>query len=467
MVWLATQCWLPLLLLALVHGEQVSTATAVCNTEWCEESVLLQLPASDHDKVSLSVANAAPAKATGQNASNATASNATSVQHSSKVSRSAGDMLLPFLGASALTAGVIVFLYWSKGARVILQVLVYVACLSTIRFSVKLVQDTNHFRFPLFLTMTHFLTSALIAFFCAQVWQDSMHWPTLQEWTTRFVPIACAHATSVAVSNMALMHANASFVEVVTATTPVVAVGVVLLFGQAFDRRLLLPVSVIVVGCIVSSKGDVAFSSLGFVLAFSGNIFRAIKATIQQMMLSKSPDGKAAFTPLEVLAWTCLPCSLIMCVWSLIAEGMAPAKMLATPTTSLIGTMAVSGLIACSLNLAVLFVIKELGAVGTQLIGQAKTLLVVLGSMALFGEKVTAFEGIGFILVMGGVWGYNYMEAKPDKAVASAPPKGETGAAPDGEKSGPGIPSDTMVANNNENNDIHYEGYEARQRAAA
>merc|ERR1719375_2859946 len=65
---------------------------------------------------------------------------------------------------------------------------------------------------------------------------------------------------------------------------------------------------------------------------------------------------------------------------------------------------------ACILNLAVLFAIKDLGAVGTQLVAQAKAILTILGGMAIFGEQVTPWEGVGAVLVLAGVYFFNRME---------------------------------------------------------
>uniref|UniRef100_A0A7S3X840 Sugar phosphate transporter domain-containing protein n=1 Tax=Strombidinopsis acuminata TaxID=141414 RepID=A0A7S3X840_9SPIT len=333
-------------------------------------------------------------------------------------------MLAAFFATAALTTTLIIFLYWSKGVRVICMVLSYLAALASIRLCVNAVV-TQNFAFPLFLTMSHFVGSAAVAFICAHIWQAERNWPTGQQWVTFFLPVAAAHATSVSVSNIAIVHATISFVEVVSATTPLVTFGTVFLFGQPLRTVLLYPLAVIVMGTIIASEGQVAFSLLGFVLVFSGNILRSVKATMQQILLVKGPDGKAAFTPLEVTACTSLPCAVLMGVWSLLTEGLAPVRALAQANASLAGAFVLSIVVACFLNISVLFTIKELGAVGTQLVGQAKTLLVVLGSMAIFGDQVTPVEAGGFGLVMFGVWSYNYLDTGFKRAAAEKNEKGD------------------------------------------
>lgn len=76
------------------------------------------------------------------------------------------------------------------------------------------------------------------------------------------------------------------------------------------------------------------------------------------------------------------------------------------------GALSLSCVNACILNTATLFVIKDLGAVGTQLVAQTKSLLVVLGGMCVLNEQVPRLEFIGFILVMVGVYTYNDLETR-------------------------------------------------------
>mmetsp|Transcript_47412 Transcript_47412/g.122501 ORF Transcript_47412/g.122501 Transcript_47412/m.122501 type:complete len:486 (-) Transcript_47412:204-1661(-) len=454
---MATRWWLPLLLFAAAQGESLQSPEGICIAELCsegragleEESALLQMPAEKKEASRITATTAAKAgsawagthhhvvahkKVVGEAASpngsfaasnvtmmktmaeapvKAAGQNTSAVASVREVHHSGMGMIVAFGGASLATAGVILFLFWGRGFTAITQVFAYVLCLSAIKFTVKLVQDVNGFRFPIFLTMTHFAFGAFGALAIGHVWQESMRWPTKKEWTTRFLPISAAQATSVAMNNTALLYANASFCEIVADTTPLVTVAIILLFGQPFNMRLLAPLAVILFGTLVSSAGEVSFSVLGLSLAVGSNIFRGVRVTIQHMVLVKAPVGaeERAFTPVEVLVYTCIPSAIIMFFWSLCQEGLKPARALSSPGAPLVFALLLSIANASCLNLAVLTVIKEFGAVGSQLIAQAKTILVVLGSMALFGEKVTVMEGVGFVLVMTGVRYYNWLEA--------------------------------------------------------
>merc|ERR1719272_398671 len=92
--------------------------------------------------------------------------------------------------AISLIISMVVFLYWRKGPFVIVKVLIYLFALSTMKGAVKEVQDGNSFKFPLFLTATHFVSGAIVAF--AVLFRDSMSTgveiskPSLQHIATRF-----------------------------------------------------------------------------------------------------------------------------------------------------------------------------------------------------------------------------------------------------------------------------------------
>merc|ERR1719410_1635657 len=65
---------------------------------------------------------------------------------------------------------------------------------------------------------------------------------------------------------------------------------------------------------------------------------------------------------------------------------------------------------ATILNMAQLWVTKDLGAVGSQIVVQSKTMLTILGAMAFFGEPVTWLEAFGFTTVLVGVFLFSHAE---------------------------------------------------------
>merc|ERR1719210_2459346 len=127
-------------------------------------------------------------------------------------------------------------------------------------------------------------------------------------------------------------------------------------------------------------------------------------------------ETKDKFDPCALLFWICLPSMVVMFLASLATEGLEPYTRLATMEASklhgLFLAVGASCVNATILNLAQLFVTKDLGAVGSELAAQAKTVLVVLGSMVLFADPVTLLQVVGFVQVMSGVFIFSRMDQK-------------------------------------------------------
>jgi len=318
--------------------------------------------------------------------------------------------------AVSLTTAIVVFLYWRKGTFLVLKVMIYLIALATMKAAVKEVNLYN-FKFPLFLTGTHFVICTMVAF--ALLLHNSistgkeMAKPCLQDFGTRFGPIAVAFAVSVSMNNMALVYSTTSFVEIVGATGPIVTVLMTSVMGKPVDMRLLAPCFLVFVGCALTSTGEANFSWLGLLLSAGSNFPRAVKAVLQQLLLQQDATG-TTYSPVEVLAWTCLPSSMVMLVWSFLQEGTMPYHQLYAEgfTSMLMVAVLLSCANACILNTACLFVVKDLGAVGAGIVAQIKSMLVVLGGVCFLQEQVSRSKFVGFLLVMVGVYIYNDLDSR-------------------------------------------------------
>jgi drug/metabolite transporter (DMT)-like permease len=328
--------------------------------------------------------------------------------------------MVAYLATACLIAGVIVMLYWSKGAMVIFRTIIYLLANSTMKISVKLVFVDYNFNYPKFVTAVHFLASATVAFVLLfqrgraasdqgsqKLSAKKLAVPTAQEFWLMIVPIALAFALSVGTNNMALVFCSASFTEIIAAASPLVTILLVVLMGMPFDTRLIWPTIVVVLGCVLSVSGELHFSGVGFALVIVAVIGRSLKTTLQQKMMTEESRDK--FDPVALLAWMCIPSALVMVCYSLCVEGSAPFLMLTTGSNrrGLILAILLSCVNACILNLSNLFCVKDLGAVGVHLVAQTKSVLTILGAVALFNEVVTPLQILGFAAVLSGVYWFS------------------------------------------------------------
>merc|ERR1719440_382367 len=325
--------------------------------------------------------------------------------------------LRAIVGATTVVCLIVVGLYWRKGAWTVIMILTYLLALTTMKGAVKMVEKNNTFSYPLFLTGTHFVCGALVSF--AMILRNTaasgekMTAPSMNIFTSRFGPIAFFFAVSVAMGNFALVYSTTAFCEIVGATGPLWCLGLSFLMRQPIDLKLLAPCSLVCIGCALTSNGDPKFSWIGFFFCVGANIPRSMKGIFQQMLLQGGSDA-TVYSPLDILAWTCVPSSAIMLTWSLLQEGTTPYMQWYSEgaASSLTLAILISCVNACILNLAVLFVVKELGAVGQQIVAQSKSILVVLGGVCFLHEQFSRMECIGFVLVLTGVYLYNDLDTR-------------------------------------------------------
>merc|ERR1719218_469305 len=112
------------------------------------------------------------------------------------------------------------------------------------------------------------------------------------------------------------------------------------------------------------------------------------------------------------MAWTCMTAFVVVISYSAVTEGRAPfGKMREiTDLSGFFVALLGSCVIACTLNISALFVIKQLGAVGMQMVSQMKAILVVIGGIPLLGESFTPLQWGGFVIVLGGVYWYSHIQ---------------------------------------------------------
>lgn len=347
--------------------------------------------------------------------------------------------------ACAFTAMILVasFVYAYRGVVVVARIVGYISSLATMTISIRFLYTKHAFTFPTFVTCIHLACSAML---CCAIMAYRYYSqgrvaavPRLSQFLCMILPIAMSFVLSIGASNVALLHSNAAFVEMVSSSTPVFVVLGAVLWGRGFHARLLPPVLVVCLGLALCAAGELRFSVAGFMLAFLASILRASKATLQAALLdpaAKDDQDYVVLDPVELLAWMSLPSIAIMAVWSCITEGSKPLERLreADGRLPLVVALGLSCTIACSLNLLGLVVLQDLGPVGAQIAGQLKAVLTVLGGMALLKEIVGPLQPLGFAAVLAGVLWYGRQDAalqaergKP----AGEPASGQRSGTPD------------------------------------
>jgi len=320
----------------------------------------------------------------------------------------------------------VALMYWPLGPGVVLKIVAYVAALAVVKLAVKAVYVNHHFRFPKFLTCMHMLASSLAGFLVLYLRRgegERIAVPTLRELAFWISPISFAFAFSIVTENSALVFVSSAFSEVVGSCNPVVSAMLTPVLGMTFHPQLLVPIAIVVAGCIVSASGELNFSVIGFVLLLVAVFCRSIKAVTQQKLMTS--ETKAKFDPAALMAWTCCVSFFLLLVHSLTIEGVKPWKAFWQYAHRMQLFIAIlnSCVVAVAVNISGLFCIKHLGAVGMQLVSQTKSVLVIVGGVAFLSESFTCREIFGFGAVLVGVFMYSryktHLDAESEKSGAS------------------------------------------------
>jgi len=318
-------------------------------------------------------------------------------------------------GASLATmVPITLVLYGARGPLVVSRILAYLFSLSTITLTIKNVYVTYDFNYPRFVSCLHvILCSAVgfsIMFYRRRANGIPITVPGVPDFVMSLLPISICFSANIVMNNMALAHMGAGVVEMIGGCCPIFVFAITAVMHKFLNLDFLGPLIVVCIGTGMCAEAELNFSLLGIALAIVATFLRALKSAMQHSIMRRDTPLDNPLDPVELLAWLTIPCVAIMTVWSIATEGQRPYLALLEPKPNRGGLwfgLAVSCLNAVVLNLANLFVIKDLGALGVNIVAQLKGILIIIGSLAVFGERVQLMQWAGYLLIVFGVFLYN------------------------------------------------------------
>jgi len=322
----------------------------------------------------------------------------------------------------------LIWIYHNRGVVPCVSILAYVGALSSMSMLIRYCYVNEKFKYPQFLTATHFIATATVGAsvlgyrYLTQGKKVAV--PEFDVFLKGLLPVAVAFVLSLGFANNGLLLTNAHFYEMIGSSTPLVTAGLAIALGRGFDTRLGGPLGLITFSMLIIAFGEMKLSLLGLMACIGGVMGRAAKSTLQHSLMGGS-EWKS-MDPIEVAVWTSLTCFVLMAGWSAATEGIKPCvEILAWgPFTAVLYTC----MGASVLNIAALFVLRELGPVAQQIVGQLKGILSILGAVAAFGESVTGQQILGYSILLCGIYWYNTtdMSIKDEKAKKLAAEVDET-----------------------------------------
>ncbi|KAL8292875.1 hypothetical protein RQP46_000569 [Phenoliferia psychrophenolica] len=265
------------------------------------------------------------------------------------------------------------------------------------------------FPYPVFLTTSHLLyasigTRLLLRFthLLDGLKNIDMSW---DRWLRNIVPIGALFSASLIFSNFAYLSLSISFIQMLKAFTAVAVLTMSVLMGlEKFNQRTATIVCAISFGVALASYGEVDFALSGFLFQTFGILFEATRlVAIQKLLQGMRMD------PLVSLYYYAPVCAGLNMLLIPMMEGWAPFNEVLEKVGP--ATLFVNMNVAFLLNVAVVFLIGCASSLVLTLSGVVKDILLVTGSVLLFGATVTGTQMLGYSIALAGLV---FFKTKPE-----------------------------------------------------
>ncbi|KAK4455498.1 triose-phosphate transporter family-domain-containing protein [Podospora aff. communis PSN243] len=298
----------------------------------------------------------------------------------------------------------------SQPAGPVIHPAVYVAAWIGLSSSVilfnKWILSTLEFKYPVILTTYHLVFSTIVTQILARytTFLDGRKTVKMtgRVYLRAIVPIGFFYSLSLICGNLTYLYLSVAFIQMLKATTPVaVLISSWVLGVSQPNLKVFLNVSVIVVGVIIASFGEIKFVWIGFIYQIAGIACEALRLTMVQRLLSSAEFKMDPLVSVYYFAPVCAAMNfLVALAWEVPKVTMAEVYHVGLFTFFLNGTC------AFMLNVAVVLLIGKTSSLVLTLCGVLKDILLVVASMIIWGTQVTALQFFGYSIALGGMVHY-------------------------------------------------------------
>ncbi|KAM7208648.1 Triose-phosphate Transporter family domain containing protein [Naviculisporaceae sp. PSN 640] len=282
-------------------------------------------------------------------------------------------------------------------------VILWISLSSSVILFNKWILSTLEFSYPVILTTFHMAFSTVITQLLAR-YTSVLDGRKTVKMTGRvylraIVPIGFFFSLSLIFGNLAYLYLSVAFIQMLKATTPVfVLISGWFLGLSSPDLRKFLNVSVIVIGVIIASIGEIKFVWIGFIYQICGVVFEALRLNLVQRILNGA-DYK--MDPLVSLYYFAPVCAAMNFVVALFWE--VPKCTMEEVYNVGLFTFLLNGFCAFFLNVAVVLLIGKTSGLVMTLCGVLKDVLLVVASMIIWGTQVSGLQFFGYSLALCGM----------------------------------------------------------------
>ncbi|XP_049374264.1 probable sugar phosphate/phosphate translocator At3g14410 [Solanum verrucosum] len=299
--------------------------------------------------------------------------------------------------------------------------LLYIALSSGQIFFNKWVLSSKeiNFPYPLGLTLLHMVFSSILCFMLTKVLkimkvEEGM---TLDIYISSVIPIGAMFAMTLWLGNTAYLYISVSFAQMLKAIMPVAVFILGVAAGlEMMSCRMLLIMSIISLGVLVASYGEIDINWVGVVYQMGGVVGEALRLIFMEILVKRKG---LKLNPISVMYYVS-PCSaLCLLIPWIFLEKPKMDEQRTWNFQPLILTL--NSLCTFALNLSVFLVIQHTSALTIRVAGVVKDWVVVLLSALLFADtKLTLINLFGYAIAIAGVAAYNNHKLKKGTSQASS-----------------------------------------------
>jgi drug/metabolite transporter (DMT)-like permease len=274
-----------------------------------------------------------------------------------------------------------------------------------------------NFAFPMFLTCWHMTLATILTQIMSRttsmlpaVQDNRVKWDDFKK---RVIPIAVLFSISLIFSNKAYIYLSVSYIQMLKAFTPVA----VLIFSYfaGLEKSSYIEVYIVLIICLgvaMTSMGETFFSLTGFTFQVIGILAESSRLVCVGMILKQ-----LKLDPLSSLYYIAPVCSLFIGLCCIFFEGNElPFDRMYSQDFIII--MLLNGMVAFTLNVAVVLLISNTSPLTLTLAGVIKDILLVVLSVAIFGTPVTQLQYIGYGIALVGLNMHKQYKKNPDNISA-------------------------------------------------
>ncbi|XP_020580514.1 probable sugar phosphate/phosphate translocator At3g14410 isoform X1 [Phalaenopsis equestris] len=280
-----------------------------------------------------------------------------------------------------------------------------------------------NFPYPVALTLLHMLFSSVLCFILTKLLKiiKIEEGVTTEIYFTSIIPIGAMFAMTLWLGNSAYLYISVAFAQMLKAVMPVA----VFILGAAaglevLSCRMFLIMSVISLGVIIASYGEVTVSWVGVVYQMGGVVGEALRLIFMEIFVKRKGIRLNSISVMYYVS----PCSAfcLFVPWLFLDK---PKMDSAGPWNFPPLILFLNCLCTFVLNLSVFLVISRTSALTIRVAGVVRDWVVVLFSAALFSDtKLTVINLIGYGIAIAGVVAYNNNKLK--KEASGISPTGNT-----------------------------------------